>query len=856
MIEKIFQPSIYIPTQPRTGVGESTLLRLSNLILVGVGADKYLQCYNGTLDLEETIETEALTGTITITADEVAVVGTGTLFNSELRSGQRIFCDGFFFVIDQIADDAHCTVYKAPDENITAQTALRMPVIYEIQNQRGTQIDGNAVEADKGTILGAGSGTVRINGEPLSGVGSASVTKLVGTGSDDNAVGTVAWSNPDNISAGGNATSVPGNGATTHYLKGNHFGFAIDSGATIIGIEVVINRYLGGVGTETVADSAVKIVKANGTVGSANKALAGNWSAVSSDAIYGGSADLWSEAWAPADINDVDFGVVMSATATDPATDGFTLNVVSYTITVFYTFPSGGMVLDGEPQIAIYDRDTNTYSIYPLGFDAPTTNPTVTSVAGGTHNMQSGNYSARLVPSRTATNGYNNPGPQVPFTIVTNGDFAQFDFSSGPAMDTAKGQDEWDVYASENIDSIPVNVQGPWNFVRTITAQELIDGGNLAPIDFANSEINRLGLLDFNNNPPPPCGYVAFLEGGPVWISCRGKLSDTFGPSIRPSKPRNIEAAPADWDVSSSPPQNLFGFTTSLARLYFPTPSSLQQGVYLGSTDPFQITPSVSMRPYWHVGFNHGNQLVFDGEDLYGYPHQGPTRSVANAEKVAEQFFGQQVAEIIKTWTSAHVFVGYDPQLSATCYFHSADSKNENGFWRTRVLVWGVEQQGWIGDAWISRDDRDMCVCGVATVQEHLQFLAGGSTVDTWQFNTISGEEVPYYVAWSGVSAPSQNLSVRAARATGKFTDGLLQIFGYDEDIDIDYDALEAGTGALIDLPMTTTTGIVRKFRERFNAPNCGLAILRVSGTWAGADGQPDRVDGAYAAAIPSGNRR
>ena len=832
------------------------MLRLGNMILTGLGDDLYLRCYAGTRNFDETIPTADLTGTIDIVADSLSVVGTTTQFMSELRSGQYLFVDSFLLVVNQITDDTHCTVYKAPTSNVVAATAERMPVLYEIDSQRGTQIQGNAVQADKGTILATGFGTVRINGQPLSGITSVSVSQSVGTGADDAAVGTLAWTNPSNITTGGDATAIPADGVTTHYLKGTNLGFAIDPAATIVGIGVTIRRSLSGtITTETIADSEVKIVLADGSIGATNKASAVNWPTIDTNIVYGGATDLWGETWTPADINDTDFGVVMSATAADPATDAGTLKVVSYTITVYYTM-AGGMILNGSPQIGIYDRATNTYAIYAIGLNPPVVNPTVTSVPGGTKNMQPGNFSARLVPARTATGGYGNPGPQIPFTIINAGDQAKFDVSLGPAMDTANGQNAWDIYATELMATD--RDQGPWNFVKTVTIADIV--GNAFYIDYADAEIVRNGLLDFNNDPPPPSGYVQFLEGEPVWISTRGKLSDTFGPSIRPGKPQDIDAAPADWDVSASPPQNILGATSSLARLYFPTPMSLQQGVYLGSTDPFQIVPSVSMRPYWHVGFSHGYQLVFVLGDLYGYPHAGPTRSTANAEVVAEQFFGEYIAEITQNWIGAQVLVGYDPQLRAVCYFHSGDSLNTAGFWRTRVVLWGIKQQGWLGECFISDDTRDMCVCGIATVNEHLQFLAGGRKnagiqVDTFQFNTASDQIIEWYASWAGVSAPSQNIAVKAASATGKFTDGVAQIYGYDEDVDIDYAALEAGTDALITFSMGTNAGIARQFRQRFNAPNCGLAILRISGTWDGV-GDPDRLDKGYIAGAPTGNRR
>src|SRR6185436_10536158 len=81
------------------------------------------------------------------------------------------------------------------------------------------------------------------------------------------------------------------------------------------GILVEIERRKG-LATGTITDSEVKIVK-NGVIGSENKATADEW--VSTFDIfysYGGSADLWSETWTPAQINSPDFGFVLSTIET------------------------------------------------------------------------------------------------------------------------------------------------------------------------------------------------------------------------------------------------------------------------------------------------------------------------------------------------------------------------------------------------------------------------------------------------------------------------------------------------------------------------------------------------------------
>lgn len=65
----------------------------------------------------------------------------------------------------------------------------------------------------------------------------------------------------------------------------------------------------------TTVEQEVKIVKADGTIGSQNKASLGTWGTIANPGYtsYGGEADLWGETWTAADIMDPDFGVVIKA---------------------------------------------------------------------------------------------------------------------------------------------------------------------------------------------------------------------------------------------------------------------------------------------------------------------------------------------------------------------------------------------------------------------------------------------------------------------------------------------------------------------------------------------------------------
>ncbi len=101
-----------------------------------------------------------------------------------------------------------------------------------------------------------------------------------GTIADDASVGTEVWSNPDNAKVSDNVyASTPGAG----YLY----------------------------------DSAVKIVKSDGSIGLTNKASVIAWTDTLGYFSYGGASDLWGETWSPSDINDADFGVVLQTKVSD-----------------------------------------------------------------------------------------------------------------------------------------------------------------------------------------------------------------------------------------------------------------------------------------------------------------------------------------------------------------------------------------------------------------------------------------------------------------------------------------------------------------------------------------------------------
>lgn len=110
-------------------------------------------------------------------------------------------------------------------------------------------------------------------------LGADTGARSPGTLADDATVGTVAWADPIHASVSDDVYAVA---SSTDFCT-------------------------------NIKDKYVNIVKADASLGSENKALGTTWPSTDTYSSYGSNSDLWSETWTPANINDTDFGVVVSA---------------------------------------------------------------------------------------------------------------------------------------------------------------------------------------------------------------------------------------------------------------------------------------------------------------------------------------------------------------------------------------------------------------------------------------------------------------------------------------------------------------------------------------------------------------
>lgn len=147
---------------------------MENALIRGQGALSYAESYAGSLSLAETIATSDLTGTLAVTSGSTTVTGTTTAFTTELNPGQFVIAintathESYWLVVKQIVSDTSFIAWRAPTSSRSGMTGKRTPVMFAVDQQRGTQIWGTTVRNDRGTLLSVGQGIFRTNGTALS----------------------------------------------------------------------------------------------------------------------------------------------------------------------------------------------------------------------------------------------------------------------------------------------------------------------------------------------------------------------------------------------------------------------------------------------------------------------------------------------------------------------------------------------------------------------------------------------------------------------------------------------------------------------------------------------------------------
>jgi hypothetical protein len=173
----------YIPTTSRSGNEGQAIFRAKNMLLRGKRADRlYLEVYSGSraeisdAGTPEIIPGRTLAGLISYTPGQL---GTISLSPSELHIGQLILAGDEYFVVDEVRGTGAppAVTFKTVGRFLNSATnvpAYAPPILFEVNEKRGTLIWGNAIQFEKGIIIGVGSlgaNQLLLNGIALPGSG-------------------------------------------------------------------------------------------------------------------------------------------------------------------------------------------------------------------------------------------------------------------------------------------------------------------------------------------------------------------------------------------------------------------------------------------------------------------------------------------------------------------------------------------------------------------------------------------------------------------------------------------------------------------------------------------------------------
>ncbi|MDR6843819.1 HYR domain-containing protein [Flavobacterium granuli] len=164
-----------------------------------------------------------------------------------------------------------------------------------------------------------------------------------GTGASATGTGTV-WANPtrvvlDDASYSTASTTALGGNILTNSLHATNFDFsAIPNSATILGIEVTINRFSSvDTPSDNVKDNIVSLLKAGVATGSNYAVTTTNWPIANTTVVsYGGALDLWGTTWTPAEIKAINFGVALTAFVSKSGFNTSTASVDNMKIKIYY----------------------------------------------------------------------------------------------------------------------------------------------------------------------------------------------------------------------------------------------------------------------------------------------------------------------------------------------------------------------------------------------------------------------------------------------------------------------------------------------------------------------------------------
>jgi len=152
-------------------------------------------------------------------------------------------------------------------------------------------------------------------------------------------IGTRPWATTGNaISSNNTYATVTVDGETSNWLRCLNYGFTIPAGATILGIEIHVERRSSSTANGGSDDAGMRLVK-GGVIEATDRGTNTDYTTADFVETHGSPSDLWGTTWTPAEINAANFGAAFAATKPSGAGAAHTVSVDHMAITVYYTMP-------------------------------------------------------------------------------------------------------------------------------------------------------------------------------------------------------------------------------------------------------------------------------------------------------------------------------------------------------------------------------------------------------------------------------------------------------------------------------------------------------------------------------------
>jgi hypothetical protein len=192
----------------------------------------------------------------------------------------------------------------------------------------------------------------------------------------------------------------------TDYLKVKGFALSVPAGSTICGIQMKMEKKASGISIlASVSDYRIRLMK-NGAILGSNRAKSSSWSSKEAVFTYGGPTDLWGTSWTPAEVNNGNFGIAISAEINGLLSVLPSAHINDVSMTVYYshfTLPvklvsfNGQLNTNRDVKLSwkTSGDDENTNFIVQRSTDGTSWNDLTTIAADPSGNITDYNYTDR-----------------------------------------------------------------------------------------------------------------------------------------------------------------------------------------------------------------------------------------------------------------------------------------------------------------------------------------------------------------------------------------------------------------------------------------------------------------------------